>query len=196
MPVFPGESCYLQIAVCIFASQSELHHLQCMVSVCVCVHMIYRVNCSILERWGNPVCYFEIRQPASHRQPKNPPASQPQTAEKSTSQHATNRRNPPASQPRSVAQNPPASQPQTAEESASHPPHTAEKSASQPAPDRRSPQSASQSATDSRKIRQPASHRQAESASQPAAVRSPKSASQPAATDSGKIRQPASPRQA
>ena len=37
---FPGESCYLQLAVCIFASQSELRHLQCMVSVCVCVHMI------------------------------------------------------------------------------------------------------------------------------------------------------------
>ena len=38
--VFPGESCYLQLAVCIFASQSELRHLQCVVSVCVCVHMI------------------------------------------------------------------------------------------------------------------------------------------------------------
>ena len=119
MPVFPGESCYLQLAVCIFASQSELRHLQGMVSVCVCVHMIYRVNCSILERWGNPVCYFEIRQP------------------------------------------------QTAEESASQP------------------------ATDSRKIHQPASHKQAESASQPAAVSSPKSANQPA-TDSRKIRPPAS----
>ena len=29
----------LQLAVCIYASQSELRHLQCMVvSVCVCVH--------------------------------------------------------------------------------------------------------------------------------------------------------------
>ena len=40
MPVFPGESCYLQLAVCIFASQSELRHLQCTVSVCVCLHLI------------------------------------------------------------------------------------------------------------------------------------------------------------
>ena len=36
--VFPGESCYLQLGVCIYASQSELRHLQCMVSVCVSVH--------------------------------------------------------------------------------------------------------------------------------------------------------------
>ena len=37
-----GESCYLQLAVCIFASQSELRHLQPTVSVCVyvCLHMI------------------------------------------------------------------------------------------------------------------------------------------------------------
>ena len=38
--VFPGEWCYLQLAVCIFASQSELRHLQCTVSVCVCLHLI------------------------------------------------------------------------------------------------------------------------------------------------------------
>ena len=37
---FPGGSCYLQLIVCIYASQTELRHLQCMVSVCVCLHMI------------------------------------------------------------------------------------------------------------------------------------------------------------
>ena len=34
-----GESCYLQLAVSIFASQSELRHLQSKVSVCVCVYV-------------------------------------------------------------------------------------------------------------------------------------------------------------
>ena len=38
--VFPGELCSLQLAVCICA-QSELRHLQCRVSVCVCVDMIW-----------------------------------------------------------------------------------------------------------------------------------------------------------
>ena len=55
----------------------------------------------------------------------NPPASQPQTAEKSASQPATDSQNPSASQPVSTKirqpashrqpKNPPASQPQTAE---------------------------------------------------------------------------------
>ena len=52
--VFPGESCYLQLAVCIFASQSELRHLQSTVSVCVCVDHLKRCKTSNLAG-GNRV---------------------------------------------------------------------------------------------------------------------------------------------
>ena len=51
--VFPGESCYLQLAVCIYASQSELRHLQCMVSVGVCVHTTVCVcEPHLLQKYG------------------------------------------------------------------------------------------------------------------------------------------------
>ena len=58
--VLPGELCYLQLAVCIYASQSELRHLQCTISVWVCLHMILGQMPNFGKFFPVESCYLQL----------------------------------------------------------------------------------------------------------------------------------------